>query len=114
MVCGTPQSKDAFTHQMWKSYIKEYWRYAPDSIPILLARSDFKATVTQGWYVTLRHPMNHAHTKFGIPTSIDMRYMLRTRLFYKISQCHSDTKVVRDDLREMRFPTIWHFDKCRL
>ena len=37
--------------------------------------------VTQGWYVTLCHSMMHAHAKFGITISNDMRDMLRTRLF---------------------------------
>ena len=30
MVRDTPPSEDAFTHQIWKSYLKEYRRYAPD------------------------------------------------------------------------------------
>ena len=25
MVCDTPSSQDAFTHQIWNSYLKEYW-----------------------------------------------------------------------------------------
>ena len=48
---------------------------------ILETRSEVNVTVTEGWYVTLRHPMMHAHTKFLIPTSNDMRDMLQTRLF---------------------------------
>ena len=49
--------RDAFTHHIWNSYLKEYKRYAPDTI-ILKTRSDVKVkvTVTQKWYVTLRHP----------------------------------------------------------
>ena len=31
MVCDTPPSQDAFTHQFWNSYLKEYRRYAPDT-----------------------------------------------------------------------------------
>ena len=31
MVCGTPSSQDASTHQIWNSYLKEYRRYAPDT-----------------------------------------------------------------------------------
>ena len=31
MVRDTPPSEDAFTHQIWKSYLKEYRRYAPDT-----------------------------------------------------------------------------------
>ena len=32
MACDTPSSKDAFTHQIWNSYLKEYRRYTPDSM----------------------------------------------------------------------------------
>ena len=39
----------------------------------------FKVTVTQLWYVTLRHPKMHSHTKFGIPTSKNIGDMDRTR-----------------------------------
>ena len=31
MVCDTPPSQDASTHQIWNSYLKEYRRYAPDT-----------------------------------------------------------------------------------
>ena len=31
MVCDTPPSQDASTHQIWNSYLKEYMRYAPDT-----------------------------------------------------------------------------------
>ena len=92
-------TQDAFTHQIWNSYLKEYKRCAPDTI-ILKTRSEVKATVTRIWYVTfkeykrcapatiilktwsdvkititriwymtLRNPKMHLHTKFGILTS---------------------------------------------
>ena len=50
---------------------------------ILKTRSEvkFKVTVTQLWYATFRHPKMHPHTKFEIPTSNNIRDMLRTRLF---------------------------------
>ena len=48
---------------------------------ILKTRSEVKVTVTQLWHVTLRHPKMHPHTKFEIPTSNNIRDMLRTRLF---------------------------------
>ena len=35
MVCDTPPSEDAFTHQIWNSYLIEYRRYAPDSVQFL-------------------------------------------------------------------------------
>ena len=83
MVCDTPSSQDAFTHQIWNSYLKEYKRYAPDSLQFLEIRSEvkFKVTVTQIWYATLRHPKMYPHTKFEIPTSNNIRDMLRTGLF---------------------------------
>ena len=39
MACDTPSSQDAFTHQNWNAYLKEYRRYAPDSIQFLETRS---------------------------------------------------------------------------
>ena len=83
MVFDTLSSQVAFTHQIWNSYLKEYWRYAPDSMPFLETRSEvkFKVTVTQLWYATLRHPKMHPHTKFEIRTSNNIRDMLWTRLF---------------------------------
>ena len=83
MICDTPSSQDAFTHQIWNSYLKEYRRYAPDSMQFVETRSEvkFKVTVTQLWYVTLRHAKMHPHTKFKIPTANNIKDMLRTRLF---------------------------------
>ena len=83
MVCDTPPSQDAFTQQIWNSHLIEYRRYAPDSIQFLETRSEvkIKVTVTQLWLVTLPHPKMHPHTKFEIPTSNNLRDMLRTRLF---------------------------------
>ena len=83
MVCDTPSSQDAFTHQIWKAYLKEYRRYAPDSMKFVETRSKvkFKVIVTQLWYQTLCHPKMYSHTKFEIPTSNNIREMLRTLLF---------------------------------
>ena len=80
-MCDTPLSQDAFGHQIWNSYLKEYRRYAPDTMQFLEIWSEvkFKVTVTQLWYATLSHPKMHSHTKFGIPTSNNIRDMLRTR-----------------------------------
>ena len=81
MVCNTLPSQDAFTNQIWNSYLKEYRRYAPDSMQFLESRSvvKFKVTVTQLWYATLHHPKRHVHTKFEICTSNNIRDMLRKR-----------------------------------
>ena len=46
---------------------------------ILKTRSEVKVTVTQKWYMTLRYPKMHPHTKFGIPYSKNIRDMLRTQ-----------------------------------
>ena len=32
MVCDTRPFQDAFTHEIWNSYLKEYRRYAPDTM----------------------------------------------------------------------------------
>ena len=45
MVCDTPSSQDASTNQIWNSYLKEYKRYALDTI-ILKTRSEVKVTLT--------------------------------------------------------------------
>ena len=47
---------------------------------ILETRSEVKVTVKQGWFVTLQHPKMRPHTKFGIPTSNNLRDMLQTGL----------------------------------
>ena len=45
MVHDTPLSQDAFTHKIWNSSLKEYKRYARDTI-ILKTRSEVKVTLT--------------------------------------------------------------------
>ena len=87
MVCDTPPSQDASTHQIWNSYLKEYRRYAPDTkgdgrtdiVITIKTKSEVKVIVTQKWYVTLRHPKMHPHTKFGIPISKNIGDMHQTR-----------------------------------
>ena len=78
MVRDTLSSQDASTDQIWDSYLKLYKIYAPDTI-ILKTRSEVKVTVTQKWYMTLRYPKMHPHTKFGIPNSKNKRVVLRTQ-----------------------------------
>ena len=79
----TPLFQDAFSHKIWNSYLKENRRYAPDSMQFLETRSEvkLKVTVTQLRYGTLHHPKMHPHTKFEIPTSNNIRDMLRIGLF---------------------------------
>ena len=88
MVCDSPPFQDAFAHKIWNSYHKEYRRYVPDSMQFLETRSEvkFKVTVTKLWYGTLHHPKMHPHTKFEIPTSNNIRDMLRIGLFLKLGQ----------------------------
>ena len=99
MVCDTPPSHDAFTHQIRNSlYLKEYKRYAPFTL-ILKTRSEVKVTVTRKWYMTLCHPNMHLHTKFGIPISKKIVDMHQTQCnFQKLGQVqgHSDPIMVRD------------------
>ena len=80
MVHDTTPSQDASTHQIWNSYLKNYKRYAPDTI-IIKTRSEVKVkfTVTRKWYVTLRHPKMQTHTQFGIPTSKNIKDLPRTQ-----------------------------------
>ena len=81
MVYDTPSSEDAFTHQIWNTYLKESVRYAPDSMQFLETRSEvkFKDTVTQLWYALRRHSKMHHHTNFGIPNSKNIGDMHLTR-----------------------------------
>ena len=71
MVCDTLPSKDASTHQIGIPTFNNM-RYAQDTI-IIKTRSEVKVTVTHKWYLTLDHPKMHPHTKFGIPTSKNIR-----------------------------------------
>ena len=69
------------SHTIWNSYLKEYRRYAPDSMSNIESRSEvkIKVTVTRKWYATLRHPKMQPHIKSGIPTSKNIGDMHRTR-----------------------------------
>ena len=114
MVCDTPPCQDAFTHQIWNSYLKEYRRYAPDSMPILETRSEVKVkvTVTQGWYATFCNPKMHAHTKFGIPTSNNIpskRYAPDTNILKTRSEVN--VTVIRKVYQTLRHPKIYPHTK---
>ena len=86
MVHDTLLSKDESTHQIWNSYLKEYKRYALDTI-ILRTRSEVKVTMTIKWYVTFHQPKMHLHTKFGIPISKNIGDMHQTQCsFWKLGQ----------------------------
>ena len=65
MVRDTLSSQDASTHQIWNLYLKEYRRYAPDSMQIL----ETKSGQGRGDSRMLHdQPKMHSHTKFGIRT----------------------------------------------
>ena len=91
MVRDTPLSQDAFTHQIWNPYLKEYRRYAQDSKQFLETRSEVKVNVTgtHGLCATLCHLKMYPDTKFGIPPNSKfgipslnyIGYMLPTRLW---------------------------------
>ena len=46
IICETPPCQDAYTHQIWNSYLKEYKRCAWNT-KILTTRSEVKVTVTR-------------------------------------------------------------------
>ena len=107
MACDIPSSEDAFTHQIWNSYLKEYRRYAPDSMQFLETRSEvkFKVTVTQLWYATICHPKMHPHTKFEIPTSNNKRYTPDTIILKGRSEVK--VKVTRKWYATLRHPKMY-------
>ena len=84
MVHDTPPFKEAFTHQIWNSYLKEYRRYAPKLMSILETRSAVKVTL-QGWYATLYQRKMHLHKKIRIPPSIVIRIILQTGSEVKVT-----------------------------
>ena len=75
MVCDTLPSKEAYTHHIWNSYLKEYKRYVHD-IKILKTREEveIKVTVIRKWYVALHRLKMHLHIEIEIPISKNRRY----------------------------------------
>ena len=53
--------------------------YVPDTIILKTRSSQGQGHSDLKWYVTLRHPMMHFHTNFGIATSKNIRDMLCTK-----------------------------------
>ena len=109
MVCDTPSSQDVFTHQSWNSYLKEYRRYAPDSMQFLETRSEvkFKVKVTQLWYATLLHPKMHPHTKFEIPTSNNIRDAMDTIFLKTRSEVKVKVTVTRKWNMILPYPKMY-------
>ena len=65
---------------LWDFFLNKYKRYSPDTI-ILKTMSEVKVkvTVTQKWYMTLRHHKMHTYTQFGIPISKNIGDMHQTQ-----------------------------------
>ena len=78
--CHTWRSQYVPTNKSWGSYLKYHKRHRQDTI-FLELRPGVKVTVTQKQYATLCNPKTCQHTKFGIPTSNNIRDMLWTWLF---------------------------------
>ena len=113
MVRHTSPSQDVSTHQISNSYLKEYRRYAPDSMQFLETRSEvkFKVTVTQLWYGTLCHLKMHPHTKFKIPTSNNIRDMLRTIILKTRSEVKVKVTVTQKWYSTLRHPKMYPHTK---
>ena len=118
MICDIPSSQDAFIHQILNSHLKEYRRYAPDSMQILETRSEvkFKVIVAQLWYMTLRHSKMHIHTKFEFPTSNNMRYapdtiILKTRSEVKVNVTY---RLLCHEYGSLSCATKWSFFSQRI
>ena len=93
MVHDTLPSQEASTHLIWNSYLNEYRSFAPDLMQILETMSEVKVTVTGKWNRTIRNSKMHSHTilpskmhlhtKFGIPTSKNIRDVLHNSIVLK-------------------------------
>ena len=117
MVHGTMPSQDASTHLIWNSYLKEYRSFAPDLMQILETRSEVKVTVTGNLNGNLNGTIRiskmhsyaelpskiHLHTKFGIPTSKNIRDVLNNSIILKTS---AEVKV------KVTVTRIWYVTLC--
>ena len=73
MVCDTASSHDAFTHQIWNSYLKEYKRCAPHII-ILKTRSEVKVSDPKMIYDTLSSQYAFIHQIWNSYLKENRRY----------------------------------------
>ena len=116
MVCDAQQSQVAFTHQIWNSYLKGFWRYAPDANPILENRSEVKVTVTQAWYATLCHSQDACTSNLGFLTQIIREICFGHEYSKNVvrGQCqdHIDPKKVYDTPPSKDTPTHKLWDSC--
>ena len=83
-------TRDAFTHQIWNFYLKEYTRGAPDTIT-LKTRSEVKVTVTRKWYDTppsqdaFTHQIWNSYLKEYRRYAPDSKQFLETRSEVKVN-----------------------------
>ena len=130
MKCDTLLSQNASTHQIWNSYLKQYKRYAPDTI-ILRTRSEVKTTVNlkmvchtlssqdvfthQIWNSNLKEYRRYAQDSMQfLETRSEVKFKVTvTQLWYatlRHSKMHLHTKfeiptsnIIRDTLRTRLF-----------
>ena len=75
-VCDTQRPQGVSSHQIWDPYLKQYWRYASDTIFLELKPEVMDPKIV----CNTQDPKVYPHIKFGIPTSNDIGDMLRTRI----------------------------------
>ena len=101
MVHDTPSFKDRFTHKFGIPTSKNIGDMQQISCGFYKL-GQVRVTVTQGWYITLRHPKMYPQTKFGIHISNNLRDLRHTLFFLKTrsgqGQSHSDQKMVCDTM----------------
>ena len=62
--------------------------------------------MTQKWYVTLRHPNMHSHTKFGIPTSKEYRRNAPDSMPILQTRSEVDVTVTQGWYTTLRYPKM--------
>ena len=110
MICDTPSSQDAFTDKYWSSYLREYRRYAPDSMQCLETKSEvkFKATVTHVWYATLFSPRCIHTPNLRLPPQIIYkRYALDTIILKTMSEVKVKVTVTQKWYATPRHPKMY-------
>ena len=100
-MCDTPSSQDAFRHQIWNSYLKEYRRYAPDTMQFLEIRSGQVQGHSDPIMVRDTSPSQDALTHHICQICSHTRYAPNRIILITIrvqGQGHSDPKMVCDTL----------------
>ena len=121
MVCDTTPSQDAYTDQIWNSYLKEYERYVRDTI-ILKTRSEVKVIVTRKRYVTLGHPKMQLYSEFVMPISKNRRYApdsmqfleTRSEVKFKVSKGAKIRNRYNQVPHKVTKTQLWYATLCHL